>query len=238
MLTRLLVTALSILMIPAYATAQDSQTIDPQFDIYWAKRREVKNIHKRLFLKEGRHEFAIMGGIIPNDDFWTYYPVGMRYNYGFSEDLVLEVSGSYIPHSETDLRNFLETEIVPGGGLDVLLPQRLLFQAGLGVLWTPLHGKIAVFDTKLGHFDFGIAMGVMMLGTEVQPEGKQDYEQRYDVGGNVGVTAKMYLSDFIAVRLDYRHYFYAARDADDDNNGLSYPAELSLGVSFFTEALK
>lgn len=229
--------ALALLMAVPVAHADDPPPpLDEQFDLYWASRREVRNIHKRLFLKDGRHEFTISGGVIPNDDFFVYFPVGLRYDYYFSEDLALEISGSYMPKMNSDLEDFLEKEFIDKIQLEVDLPQFLEWQAGAGVLWTPLHGKVAIFDTKLGHFDFGFELGVMAIGTRVQKEGADEAKPRVDVGGNVGATVRFYLLDFLALRLDYRHYFYAARDADDNNRGLSFPAEISLGISFWTPA--
>ena len=227
------------MLAPAAALAQDDAPSDPldrEFDLYWAEKREVRNIHKRLFLKESRHEFSLYSGVVPNDDFFTYVPVGLKYNYYFSEDFSLEIAGSYFNKFNRDLKDFLENEILSGGQIDVQLPQYLVWQAGAGVLWTPIHGKIGMFETKLGHFDFGLFLGIMALGTEVQAEGKAEAQGRVDVGGDVGVTARIYVHDYIALRLDYRHYFYNARDADDNSRGLSYPAEITLGLSFFTPA--
>ena len=76
----------------------------------------------------------------------------------------------------------------------------------------------------------------MALGTDVQKEGVSEAEGRVDVGGNVGATVRFYVHDYIALRVDYRHYFYNARDADDNSRGLSYPLELTFGLSFFTAA--
>jgi outer membrane beta-barrel protein len=227
-----------MLIIPGMVLADgDPPTMEDQFDLYWSKRRAVKNIHKRLFRKDGRHEFALTAGVIPNDEFFKYFPVGAKYNYYFSEDFAVEIAATYMPHQKTDLQNFIENDIRKGVG--VVLPQYLVWQSGLGVLWTPLHGKVAIFDTKLGHFDFGFAMGVMALSTGVQTDTEVGtIEPRFDVGGNVGATVRFYLNDFIALRVDYRHFFYAGRDTKDDNAGLSYPAEISLGVSFFTSAPK
>jgi outer membrane beta-barrel protein len=218
----------------AHAQEQAPSRLDEQFDLYWADVRDVRNIHKRLFLKEGRHEFVLSAGVIPNDDFFVYFPMGLRYNYFFTEDLSVEVSGSYMIKQDSELRSFLEEKYFVG--LEVDLPQHLEWQAGAGVFWTPLHGKVAVFDTKLGHFDFGIGLGVMALGTQVQREGEEGTKGRTDVGGNVGAVVRFYVHDFIALRVDYRHYFYVGRDADDENRGLAYPAEIAFGLSFFTEA--
>jgi len=217
-------------------TENEPSSLTRQFDQYWAKRRQVRNIHKRLFLKDGRHEFSIVGGIIPNDDFFLYYPIGARYDWYVTEDLAVEVDGSYIIETKSDLEKFLEKQIY--GSVNVDLPQKLMWQAGAGVMWTPFHGKIGAFSTYLGHFDFGIKLGVMAIGTEVSKDDNSAGKPRVDVGGNAGVTVRLYFLDFMALRIDYRHYFYAARDTEDDVRGLSYLLEISMGLSFFTSAPK
>ena len=223
------------LVLPAKGFAQEIPPIDRQFDKYWAKTRQIRNVHKRLFLKDGRHEFSIYSGVIPNDEFFNYVPLGLRYDWYFTEDFALEIAGSYIFSMKTDLEGFLEG-ILPPGRLNAELPQFLEWQAGGGVLWTPLHGKVGAFSTLLGHFDFGIFLGVMAIGTKVQKEGDPEQGRRVDVGGNVGATVRVYVHDYIAIRVDYRHYFYNARDADDNSRGLSTPAEITIGLSFFTPA--
>ena len=222
---------------PAATEAAKAPPTNPRkFDQFWAEKRQIRNIHKRLFLKDGRHEFTIYGGVIPNDEFWNYYPLGIRYDYYFSESLALEVSGSYIISERAALEEYLETEVVEG--LKVELPQFLEWQAGAGVVWSPLHGKVSVFGSLLGHYDLGLAFGVMAIGTRLQKEGATEARPRVDVGANVGATVRFYVHDLIALRFDYRHYFYTARDADDNTRGISFPLELSIGVSFFTSPLE
>jgi len=237
-LHRLIGFAMVLLMaVPTIALAEDDQPSEMtrEFDKYWAKRRQVRNIHKRLFLKDGRHEISIVGGVIPNDDFFVYYPMGVRYDWYVTEDLAIEVDGSYIVETKTDLKKFLETEIT--GGV-VNLPQVLEYQTGVGLMWTPLHGKVGAFSTYLGHFDFGIKLGVMAIGTKVATDSGAAAKRRIDVGGNAGATVRLYFLDFMAIRIDYRHYFYAARNTNDDIRGLSFPAEISMGLSLFTSAPK
>ena len=74
-----------------------------------------------------------------------------------------------------------------------------------------------------------LAFGAGVIGTTVR---QLDAEKsKVDVAGNVGVGMRFFLSDAIALRFDYRQFFYAA-----EGGGLSHPAELTLGVSFFTAA--
>ena len=245
--TRTLLAAILASLFALPAGAQETPAPEPEsqgFDIDWANRRELRNIHKRLFLKESRFQFSLYSGVIPNDEFFTYVPVGMRMNYYFSEDLALEFGGAYLignTRDDSKLRLKVQDGLEPPiAGVTVVLPQALKWHVDLGTLWSPMHGKIGAFSSGLAHFDLGLAFGVVLLGTELLLEGEPEpkYRPIPDVGGYLGATLQFYLSRLIAVRVDYRHYFYGARDTKDDVRGVSYPIELSLGLSFFTSEPK
>ncbi len=149
------------------AAPTDTQAVDEALDLYWAKKRKVVSIHERRFLKQSRHEFTLFGGVIPNDEFFTYIPLGGRYNYYFNEDIGAEVWGSYILKRNSDLKDFLEGDQF-NNSFVVSIPQNLLWMAGLDVIWSPIHGKFAIFKTKLTHFDIHLAFGVGAIGTKVR----------------------------------------------------------------------
>jgi len=210
------------------ALAEDKAPIDKDLEYFWGKKRDVEVIQKRLFLREGRHEFTVFGGAIPNDDFFTYIPLGARYNYYFLEDWSLELNGAYNVEIASDLESFLENTSVIN--VQVFLPERLFWYASLDGQWTPFHGKFSIFTTKLTHFDmnFSFGAGVMVVKNKDAGEEKVEYQPM----GNLGAGFRFYVLDWMALRLDYRHFFYKT----NAYNGLSWPAEISLGVSFFTKA--
>lgn len=213
----------------ALAADEDTDALDKELDLYWAKKRDVRVIQKRLFLKESRHEFTVFGGLIPNDEFFTYVPVGGRYDFYFQEDFAIEVFGSYVFAIDTDLRDFLQAEDL----LFIDSPQTLQWLAGASVLWSPIHGKFGIFTTKLAHFDLYLAFGAGVIGTTVIDQTTRVEESKVDVSGNVGLGVRFFLNDFVALRFDYRNYFYPA-----ETGGVAFPVELTLGVSFFTSAPK
>ena len=77
---------------------------------FWGSKRKVKVVQRRLFAKDGRFEVAPFAGIIPNDDFIVYYPMGLRASYHFSEAFTVEASFAHAIEQETELRSFLEGE--------------------------------------------------------------------------------------------------------------------------------
>jgi outer membrane beta-barrel protein len=215
---------------PAHAdeSEQETQVLDERLKKYWGtEMRNVQVLQKRTYRKETRWEFELMSGIIPNDEFTAYIPLGGRLDYFFAEDFGAELWGSYLLRVPSDLKDFLEQNF--NQSLLVELPQQLQWLGGANFLWSPIHGKIGFLTSKLTHFDAHLAFGVGAVGTTVTK--LQRNESKVDVAGNVGLGLRFFLSESTALRFDYRQFFYAA-----DGGGLSHPAELTLGVSFFTSA--
>ncbi len=219
-LTVLLV--LCALLAPATAVAQDK--LDRQLDLYWSEKREVRVIQKRLHLKERRWEFTPYAGIIPNDDFFLYGPLGLRVAYFIDEDFSIEIGVAYALSTKSELENFLEKENL----LIVNLPERLEWYAGVTGLWSPIHGKFGIFATKLAHFDMFLSFGAGVIGTKLYDQ-ERFKERAFNIEGHLGAGFRLFMLDWLALRLEYRHYIYPS-----SKGGVSFPAELSLGVSFFT----
>ncbi len=232
---RTVVVMLAALMFagPSLATAEetDESMLDRKLDAYWGEKREIRTIQKRLFLKEKRWQFTVFGGVVPNDEFQTFVPMGGRLGYYITEDIGLEASGAYALASESELRSFLLDEFGEGGTTEIFLTQFLDWYGHVDFLWSPFHGKFGVFTSKLFHFDFYTAVGVGVQGLVVQfPNAPA--ESDIAIAGNVGLGAMMYVLDWMAIRIDYRHFIHENKAGDD----LSSPLELSLGFAFFTPA--
>ncbi len=213
---------------------EDTRKLDEALKKYWGNEmREVDALQKRLYRKDQRWEFELYTGVIPNDEFFSYYPLGGRVDYFFAEDFGLEVWGSYLIRVASDLESFLEDNF--NESLIVDVPESLQWLAGVNFLWSPVHGKLGIFTDTLGHFDVHLAFGAGVIGTTVRQLEKE--ESRIVPAGNVGVGMRFFLTESIALRFDYRQFFYAAAQLDNGTGGgLSHPAELTLGVSFMTAA--
>jgi outer membrane beta-barrel protein len=220
------------IMIPA-ASAEERAPLDRELDKVWGKERDVKVIQKRLFQKDGRHEFGLQFGLAPNDDFWNYYPVGLRYDYYFLESLGFEISGAYVFAQSTKLKSFILDNF--GGIQSAGIPQSVEWYAGGNVYWAPIHGKVALFSWKLTSFDIGLIVGVGAIGTKVYGGGET--KRKVSVMGNLGLGFHFFLNDFLAIRADYRHYLFPADDSGYSNaGGARQMAEITLGFSIFTKA--
>ncbi len=221
----LVLVAMALNIAPAFA--EEKSQLDTYLDKYWGDKRKVKVIQKRLFEKQGRIALTPHFGVIPNDEFFNYVPLGLRVGYFISEDLGLELWGQYLFSMKSDLEAFLNDEFF----IKTTTPQVLLWNSGLNGLWSPIHGKLGIFTKKLWHFDFHLAFGAGAIGTTVRTRKEGGAKKsRVDVAGNIGVGARMYVIDWGAVRVEYRHFFYAATD---EVGGVSFPAEITFGFDFF-----
>ena len=234
-------------VLAAPASAQTPPPIDEQFEQYWGTRHSIPNVEKRLFAKAGRHEGTLLGGTIPNDPFYKYYPLGARYDWYPIEDLAIELSGTYVLNTSADLQTFIESDLrAKAVGVR---PQQLEWTGMLGVLWVPFQGKIGIFSAKMGHFDLALAGGIGGIGTQIQKataETEANIKTEADIafGGYVGATLRFYILEWFAMRVDYRHFFYGGKRAENSqsdtptvvSDGVHAPAEITLGFSFFTPA--
>ncbi|MCB9738816.1 MAG: outer membrane beta-barrel domain-containing protein [Deltaproteobacteria bacterium] len=210
-----------------------SAAVAPGARLEWAERRQIRVFQKREMLKEGRHQFSIHGGLVPNDDFFAYIDTGLGYNYYFSEDISLEIRGAYTVPQKTSLEGTLTKARPDGPGLEVRLPQTLNAHVSVAATWNLLHGKLGFFGTRLTEFDLGLVFGAGAVMTEIQGKSKDQNEKKYDAQGNAGFTGLFYLSNRFALRVDFRQFFYPA-----EGGGVSFPISTTVGLSYFTAPLE
>lgn len=211
---------------PASSDSQlDTKPVDDALERYWGEKQEVPALKRRKHKKSWRHEFSIYSGVVPNERLFSLYPIGARYNLYFHENYGVEVSGAYLIRVDSELKNFLDGNFGPAVIGDI--PPTPQWNMTIDFVWTPIHGKFEAFTEKLTHFDVNIVAGLSILGTDGQELGKS--VSYVEPGANIGLGMRITLLEFMAVRLDYRQHFYAAK-----GGATSTPAELTFGVSFWT----
>lgn len=205
---------------PAKAAAPlDTRALDAALSKYWSRRQDKAPLIDGLYTHKGRHELTVYTGVLPNDNFYSYVPLGLRWNYFIGEELGLEVAGDYLLALDGDLKTFL-TDKKLYKTFDQT-PRRLVWNATAALIWSPLHGKLAIFTEKLLHFDLQASLGAGALGTDADGLGEVHF------AGTFGLAARMYASEALTVRLDYRQLVYPGV------SGVAFPAEVTLGVSFW-----
>ena len=217
----LLLTCLAVVA-PARAEEGSSDGLTPQealeedLALVWGINREEKQ--RREFVKDGRVEAAVFGGMIPNDDFLIYYTIGARVGYHFTESLMVEASfaKSFDQH-DIEIKSAESRELV-----------KMFYN--LNVLWSPIYEKLSSLGSKLSHFDAFIGLGVGVFhNKERNSDSNSMPTDVIKPAANTVLGFRWHITDMINIRTEYRHYFFqkVARIG-----GVSKPVELSLGVGF------
>ncbi len=209
------------------APAQKLAADDP---LYWSNLRDVYTVQKRAFQKQGRFAATVYGGLIPNNAFEKYIPVGVRLNYFILENLGLELATSYAFKIPTGLEDQIK-EATPGlGGQQVLVGDTQLSHTNFGVVWSPFYGKTAFYQSALNYFDVYLFAGVGLVITETQPDFNAAAEKEFKPEGALGAGMAYYLGEHAALRLDFRQFVFQKVDPP---GGVATPSEVSAGFGWF-----
>lgn len=218
-----LMVALVILSLSQSAHAEvDEERVAPLLEEVWKPPLEV--VQPRAVSKARALELTASVGVIPNDAFLVYVPVGLRIAYHLSERWALELSGCYQPAASTGLREFLEESDVQ---LRATLRERQQLRASVGVLWAPAYGKLSLGGGVL-HFDGFLSGGAGIVRTGEEPALRLRAAVRPDL--HLGLGLRAFLGRRWLLRLELRqHLFVRPEDDAGRGGGLGFPTEIALG---------
>ena len=207
--------------------AAASDLPDPEDPMYWAKMRDVFTVQKRPFLKEGRFAATVYGGIIPNNIFEQYYPLGIRLNYFVLENIGVELAGSYALTQETGLQDTV-TEEQGIGAQQILIADSQVAHTSFAIMWSPFYGKTSFYNSALNYFDLYLVGGAGLVVTQTQTDFNAPLSTGTQPKGVLGAGLAYYFGEHIAARLDLRQFIYGT-----EAGGLTHPTEVTLGGSWF-----
>lgn len=198
--------------------------------MYWAGMRDVYTVQKRVFQKQGRFAATLYAGLIPNNAFEHYYPIGVRLNYFVLENIGLELASSYALKSSTGLEEQLR-EPLPGlAAQQILVGDTQLSHTNFGILWSPFYGKTAFYNSVLNYFDVYLFAGAGIVVTETVPDFNAEAEKEVKPEGALGAGIAFYLGESATLRLDYRQFVFQKVEGV---GGVATPSEASLGFGWF-----
>ena len=196
-------------------------------ELYWATMRSVFTLQQRRFQKSKRFGITVYGGLIPNNIFEQYIPLGLRLNYFILENIGIELAGSYAFKVSTGLENQIREENGIGAG-QVLIGDTQVSHTNFGIVWSPFYGKGAFYNSGLVHFDLYLFAGAGIVIKETTPNFNADPEQEIKPEGALGGGLAMFLGNHFAVRADFRQFVF-----QKIVGGVANPSEVSLGLSYF-----
>ncbi|MDZ4660365.1 MAG: outer membrane beta-barrel domain-containing protein [Pseudomonadota bacterium] len=180
-------------------------------------------IIQRKFLPKSKR-FEIYGGLgtTVNNAFFMNFGLLLRLGYHLSESWGVEGSFMYLSSSKREAVDDLST--VHGIDTDGLVSPEQFY--GVDLLWTPVYGKVSVFESRIVPFDLYLSGGFGLTKTN---------QNQSEPTFHVGAGQKFAISKSLALRWDFSWNFYNAtyRDAGVDKTGNFDNLFMTLGMSFF-----
>lgn len=203
------------------------RVLDPSNDLDAAELRGVEAVAPRAVLKEGRLGISAYAGVVPNNIFEQYFPVGLRLNYFILENIGIELAGAYTIGSDTGLIDTLKD----GAGIGangVLLGDKQVAHMNFGVTWSPIFGKTTFQNRGLNYFDFFVFGGFGVVVKQTQTNFGTDPSTGVEPEGALGLGMLFYLNQDMALRADYRQFIH-----QKITGGVANPSEASFGFTYF-----
>lgn len=220
------------------ATAQEG--LDQELEQYWSAERELDVLRDRLYLREGRFSAGLFAGLLSSDPNFYYIPVGVRAGYNFSNELGVEVGGSFMNAGflthDTELTSFFRDVRRDAFDPAFHTQDRYLWRANAVAVWSPLYGKLAILQRKLAHFDLNLAGGLGAVGVERPAVNRKSASNHVTMEAVFGLGAHFYINRSLVVRLDGRGYLYRGAELPHNEgeffSQMKFPMEFLLGATY------
>jgi len=187
MLSRYLLRPILFLSIFGLSSSLFENVLNAQ-DTYQEQLREydrddIHSIHKKLYIKEGRHEAGVnFGGIMNNTGYGLFTA---SYQYHFFENAGVEAG-------------------MGGIGFQFGDNNRLLFyQASL--TFSPLYGKVSLFTWAVMNFDIYILGGAGVVSYSGLSDGSSFMS-------NVGIGQRFFINEWLSFKAEFRDYIYSRKN--------------------------
>ena len=210
---------------------------------------KIQPVSGQLYRKAGRFELTAGGAMSLNDAFFKKYMGDLKLGYHLFEWLSVSVHGAFGAAVPTDSTTVCPTGEACRDATDAELlqvPGRMGGLLGAEVAWSPIYGKLNAFSEKVGHIDLSVMAGVdYILHDEVlstldaaryEAAGDEPAQLR-TLGFHVGVGMRLFLAEFLALRLELKDYVYGVTVPNGEDGTASKDIQNQLmteiGVSVF-----
>jgi len=166
-----------------------AQCIDEAIRDELNARRRYRGVQERVFLKAGRHELSVLGGVYSADLLSSSYLLQGAYTFHVTEELGLEAAFAYT-RADSQIVRIIEND----RGVSLLRVDAPVYIYQAHLIWSIAYGKMRWFGGSIGRFDFHLAIG----------GGVTDNQTARGLTFSGGLGFKFYLAQWLAMRLDIR----------------------------------
>lgn len=184
---------------------------------------EISVIQKRFLPKTERFQFNIGLATIANDPWFYGVGLGGRFGYAFRENLAVELNYSFLNNSPKEAVKDLKQQHAVDTDSIVTAKSYL----GLDVVWSPIYGKLSLFNKRIVPFDMYFAGGAGQMGVS---NARTSSATAFHFG-----TGQIFaMSKAVGLRWDLSFNFFQAQPTTAGANaGQFNTVLLTVGASFF-----
>jgi outer membrane beta-barrel protein len=186
-----------------------------------ASEDRVKSVQRKPFLKRSRVEVTPMGFATLNDAYYPKAGPGARLSFFFHDSFGLALRGFQYNLIATDNVRLAKRQLQ--SKLPKVQPKVGAF---LDLLWSPIYGKVSLFNS-IKHFDLYLVGGAGMELTQTSDVDGPHFSTHIGLGQRFAVT------DWLAVDLSVLDTLYADRPDGGGKSVLQQQVSINGGLSFY-----
>jgi outer membrane beta-barrel protein len=179
------------------------------------RRRIIKALPRKRFLKIGRWEAAPHVGFVTNDPFINRYLLGASVAHHFTEVFAVELVSSFSPDFGRGDWKPITEQLVEENQVSPDI-SKILFYGNLNFQFSPIYGKVSVLGRRIVNFDLFGTFGTGLVYTRddleaLQAEDDPDAiatQAQYHPTTNFGGGFRIILNENLAIRLEGRSMIY------------------------------
>lgn len=182
----------------------------------------------------GTHQLSLSfsGAILT--DYTTGLGASLSYQYGLSDLFGLELSGAFYSVGETELMKNIRASFSRSAEPDLSDMYGIKYDALLNLVFVPVYGRLSFSSEFDPSFDIYVLAGGGLVGTERKygADGSGTLSTT-TVGFDWGLGLRIYFSELLALRLEYRSvYFPEPANYEASVGGLTSVQYFQGGLQF------
>jgi len=197
------------------ASAADTESEQELRDLNIEKKKQIKVVQKKDFMKDKRFELGIDIGFACGD--WEdLLAVGIRAAYHFNEYIALQVRFLYgaVSWENETLKQAKEADAY-------VAKSNLMLTAGASAVFTPLYGKLSVFGDFIPKYDLNASVGVYYYRTVADGEGV-DKMNNNDIAFQVGFAPRIFLGKNASLSLNFDWFIMKDKRPKQEGGSTAY----------------
>ncbi len=230
--------ALALLVLPALAAAQSKS------DAFAGK---IPPVSGQLYRTAGRLEVSTDFAMSLNDAFYSKYFGTAKLTYHLGEFWSVGAyasAGAAAPSNSSVLCSSSTGCSDAKDAMQWQVPGAIRMIVGAEGGWTPVYGKLNVLAEQVAHFDLSVLLGPDLIFHDevlswqeaaiLEASGGTP-KTVTSIGGHVGLAARLFLAEWLALRLEVKDYVYGVEVPNNAQIGTDVQNQIftELGFSFF-----